>query len=164
MPMKLTNLTDIFSVSDEKEAKLIEGLTSIERGNIHRFRPDSKGCFGTHIVIDNETNLWGLISNDNEEVLPCIFDEVNVTLSGFIEVQFKRRYYSFMILSKDFKPDHGSDSFVFYGGIWYYQLGDNKIIKNYENTGIDYSFVELDEITQKLISLLTVSHAPQYMQ
>ena len=48
--MELTNFTDIFSVSDEKEAKLIEGLTSIERGNIHRLRPDSKGCFGTHIV------------------------------------------------------------------------------------------------------------------
>lgn len=162
--MELTNLTDIFSVSDEKEAKLIEGLTSIERGDIHRVRPDAKGRFGTHIVIDNETNLRGLISNDNKEVLPCIFDDVDVTLDGFIVVQFKRRYYSFTILSKDFKPDHGSDSFVFYGGIWYYQLGDNKIIENYENTGIDYSFVELDEITQKLISLLTVSHAPQYMQ
>ena len=57
--MELTNLTDIFSVSDEKEAKLIDGLTSIERGDIHRARPDAKASFGTHIVIDNETNLWG---------------------------------------------------------------------------------------------------------
>lgn len=162
--MEHTNLTDIFSVSDEKEAKLIEGLTSIERGDIHRVRPDAKGRFGTYIVIDNETNLRGLISNDNEEVLPCIFDDVDVKSDGIIVVQFKGRYYSFTILSKDFKPDHGSESFVFYGGIWYYQLGDNKIIENYENTGIDYSFVELDEITQKLISLLNVSHAPQYMQ
>lgn len=136
-------------LSKEKDAELMVGLSSIWRGDYKRFRPDSPARKGTHVVIDNITRLRGLLSEDGEEILPCIFDDVDVKLSGYLEVHFKGRYYAFMILSKDFKPRIKSYDYDFSGGAWgYYRLDE---YDKYE---------ELDETTRQLVSLLSVRHAP----
>ena len=142
------------------DVKIQKGLTSISRGNYHKVRPDLKGRFGANVVVDNATKLRGLVSDDNEEILPCIFDNVNVTLSAFIETTFNERYYEFSImLSKDYRPSLHSDDYDFNGVIWHYRLRPNKEIDNYKGKGRTYAYVELDETTQQLISLLNMKHA-----
>lgn len=48
------------------------GLTSIERGNFYKVRPDLEGCFGAHVVRDNDSKLCGLVTDNGEEIMPCI--------------------------------------------------------------------------------------------
>jgi len=134
------------------------GLTSIERNDYHLFKPDCRARYGSYVVIDNNTGLRGLLSEDNKEILPCIFDDIDVTMSGFVEVHFKGSYFEFMILSKDYKPKSRSERYDFNGGIWYYSFEPNEEYRD-EKTGKVGARVRLDETTQLLISLLSVRHA-----
>ena len=138
----------IQGLSKEQDAEIAIGLSSIWRKDYKRVRPDLPARFGAYAVIDNNTRLWGLLSEDNEEILPCIFDDVDVKLSGFFETHFKGNYYEFMILPKSFKPEIESWYHIFSGGAWgYYELED------YDTED------ELDETTRQLVSLLSVRHA-----
>ena len=153
--MENKNLNSIIPILDKEDAKLVMGLTSIERGDFHLARPDLPGRFGARVVIDNEMNLRGLISNDNEEILPCIFDDVNVTLSAYIEVHFKGVYYEFSICPKGFKPREGEalDDTFFSSKEWYFEIGPYEKVFDMETAQI-----KMDETTQLLFSLLNVKH------
>ena len=145
----ITNMDNIFQI----------GLTSIERGDYYKVNPEMSGKLGAHVVVDNGTKLRGLVSDKGEEIMPCIFDKVNVTLSAFVETTFKGKDYVFNIMAKGYSPRLRYGNYDFNGGTWYYRLEPNKKIENYKNTGKTYAYVELDETTQQLIALLNVKHA-----
>ena len=136
-------------LSEEKDRKIEIGLTTIERGDYHFFRPNWPNVVGEYVVIDNNTGLWGLLSKTNEEILPCIFDDIYVKLDWLIIAHFKGTLYEFNILSLDYKPDPENFGkyrrYDFNGGIWYYRL----VLKH-----------EPDYATRQLISLLSTKHAP----
>ncbi len=89
--------------------------------------------------------------------MPCIFNEVNVTLSTFIEATFKGVDYEFNIMAPGFEPKLTSFD-TFYSKEWFYRLCGNRIVRD-EKTGKECRRIELDETTQQLISLLNVKHA-----
>lgn len=135
------------------------GLTSIKRGNFYKVGTDLEGRFGAHVVRDNDSKLFGLVSDDGEEIMPCIFDDLSVRLSEYIETSFKGRYYEFMILPNSYRLDpKNSITDTFFGNIWFYRIGRNKTIRD-ERTGKEYRVLELDSNTQQLIELLCVKHA-----
>lgn len=151
------------SLDKDKDYLIQIGLSSIKRKDYHLVNKFLEPRFGALIVVDNSTRLRGLLSENEEEILPCIFDHVDVKLDGLIEVYFKEKKYKFIILSQDYIPNDDFDDYVFNGTIWYYLL-DKKTIKNYKNTGREYSYVELDETTDQLISLLNVKHSTKERQ
>lgn len=135
------------------------GLTSIERGNFDKVRPDLEGCFGAHVVRDNDSKLCGLVTDNGEEIMPCIFDDVSVKLDAFIETRFKGQYYKFLILSNSYRPDPKKPSTdTFFGNIWFYRVEGNKTVRD-ERTGKEYRALELTPNMQQLIELLRVKHA-----
>ena len=137
------------------------GLTSIERGNFYKVRPDLEGSFGAHVVRDNDSKLYGLVTDDGEEIMPCIFDDLSVSLSAFIETHFKEQYYEFLILPNSYRPDPKMPrTDTFFGNIWFYRVEGNKIVRD-ERTGKEYCALELTPNMQQLIELLCVKHAVQ---
>ena len=137
------------------------GLTSIERGNFYKVRPDLEGRFGAHVVRDNDSKLYGLVTDDGEEIMPCIFDDLSVSLSAYIETHFKEQYYEFLILPNSYRPDPKMPrTDTFFGNIWFYRVEGNKIVRD-ERTGKEYRALELTPNMQQLIELLCVKHAVQ---
>lgn len=137
------------------------GLTSIERGNFYKVRPNLEGCFGAHVVRDNDSKLYGLVTDDGEEIMPCIFDDLSVSLSAYIKTHFKEQYYEFSILPNSYRPDPKMPrTDTFFGNIWFYRVEGNIIVRN-ERTGKEYRALELTPNMQQLIELLCVKHAVQ---
>jgi len=119
------------------------GLTSISIGDYQLFKQNEYPRLGCLRVVDNETRLRGLISEDGEEILPCIFDDVDVKLDGIIEVHFKGRYYEFIIMADGFVPERSRTSF-FFSKKCFYELDMCN---------------DADETTQQLITFLNVKHS-----
>jgi hypothetical protein len=75
------------AIRDLKDPMIKKGLTAIQRGdyvvyeNTHRLR--------TYVVENEDTKYLGLITESKEEILPCIFDSVNVSLDWFLDLVFK---------------------------------------------------------------------------
>ncbi len=89
----------------DKDQAIAKGMTTIDTGD-YTVRTDTKR-FDTYVVQDNETKLFGLVTVDNEEILPCIFDHVGVTLDGSIEVTYKMYYDYVFGWNKTYRsPDH----------------------------------------------------------
>lgn len=86
----------------EKESKIQHGLTTIEKGIFSYVNKTNR--FGTYVVYDKITGLYGLVTENGEEVLPCIFDSVSVKLDGFIEVKFLGSSYDFMFSACEYEP------------------------------------------------------------
>lgn len=89
------------------DSKIQHGLTSIEKGNFSYVNKTRGNYCGSSVVYDNITRLRGLIAENGEEILPCIFDSVSVRLGGFIEVRFKSTDYSFSFAACDYEPEKG---------------------------------------------------------
>ncbi len=139
-----------------QDAKILVGLTSAGRGDYHIFRPDRPARSGAYVIEDNVTKLRGLASGDNDriEIMPCIFDLINIKLSSpFIEAHFKGRYYEFSIRSMTYVPEEYE--IVFNGGIWLYEL---RVFDSRDSSKI-YDPKCPDETTQQLIDLLNVKHS-----
>ena len=144
------------TVLSEQDAKIQTGLTSADRGDYHIFRPDRPARSGAYVIEDNVTKLHGLASGDNDriEIMPCIFDSINIKLySPFIEAHFKGRYYEFSICSMAYVPEEYE--IVFNGGIWLYKL----CVFDSRDSSKIYDPKCPDETTQQLIDLLNVNHA-----
>ncbi len=89
----------------DKDQAIAKGMTTIDTGD-YTVRTNTKQ-FDTYVVQDNETKLFGLVTVDNEEILPCIFDHVGVKLDGSIEVTYKMYYdYEFGWNKTYRSPDH----------------------------------------------------------
>lgn len=89
----------------DKDQAIAKGMTSIDTGD-YTVRTNTKR-FDTYVVQDNETKLFGLVTVDNEEILPCIFDHVGVKLDGSIEVTYKMYYDYAFVWNKTYRsPDH----------------------------------------------------------
>ena len=135
--------------SAREDAQIQKGITSVERGNFH-ILPHSHQRL-TYLVRDNETNLYGLVTDDDikEEILPCIFTDINVHLDGFIDVTFKGHNYEFTFwgTTKDLtKVDRKSMSDR------YFVYAETKV----------YTMIHIIEdspITKKLRELLKVNHS-----
>ena len=113
------------------------------------------------MVRDNDSKLYGLVTDDGEEIMPCIFDDLSVSLSAFIETHFKEQYYEFLILPNSYRPDPKMPrTDTFFGNIWFYRVEGNKIVRD-ERTGKEYCALELTPNMQQLIELLCVKHAVQ---
>lgn len=104
---------------------------------------------GTFVVKNSETGYLGLITESREEILPCIFNSVNVCLDGFIKVGFKGLYmnptHSFKFCDKSFAlelANDGEDGFTFG-----------------EDGGFFLLREEMDERTTQLIDLIKSNHS-----
>lgn len=115
----------------EKDFKIQYGLSTIEKGNFSYVNKSRGMYFGTYVVYDNITRFRGLITEDGEEVLPCIFDSVSVKLDGAIEVRFKGADYKFMFSASDYEPKEGR---FCYGENSAYSLSDYKSKHNPDPT------------------------------
>lgn len=134
--------------SAEEDAKIQKGLTSIERGNFHILQNTHQQR--TYVVRDNETNLYGLITDDNnKEILPCIFTDINVHVGGYTEASFKGNKYEFSTFwgtTKQMTEEKRKS------------MSDRLFI--YAETNV-YNIYHLDDspITKKLVELLKVNHS-----
>lgn len=104
---KNANAMIVQVLNAEKDSKIQLGLTTIENGNFSYVNKIHGNYLGTYVVYDNITRLRGLITENGEEVLPCIFDSVSVKLDGFIEVRFKGADYELMFSACDYEPKEG---------------------------------------------------------
>ena len=75
------------AMRDLKDPLIKKGLTAIQRGEYVVYENTHK--LGTYVVENEDTNYLGLITESNEEILPCIFDSVNVSLDWFLDLVFK---------------------------------------------------------------------------
>lgn len=76
----------------DKDNQIQCGLTAIERGDYIVFENTLR--LGTYVVRNQETRLLGLVTTNHEEIMPCIFDELNVHLDWLIETRFKGRPFT----------------------------------------------------------------------
>ena len=75
---------------DEYDAKIKIGINAIpnhdytprnDQDTLMRFNLDSVRC--------NSTGLYGIITAEGEEVVPCIFESIDIHLDGIIDAVFK---------------------------------------------------------------------------
>lgn len=104
---KNANAMIVQVLNAEKDSKIQLGLTTIEKGNFLYVNKTRGNYLGTYVVYDNITRLHGLITENGEEVLPCIFDSVSVKLDGVIKVRFKGADYELMFSACDYEPKEG---------------------------------------------------------
>lgn len=124
--------------------KIQHGLTTIEKGNFTYINKKRGKCCGTYVVYDNITRLRGLVTEKGEEVLPCIFDSISVSLTAFIDVRFKGSDYEFDFASCEYKPNEN----------WFCYGENSAYIVNYKE---DCPSPEL----QQLIDLLKINHTKE---
>lgn len=74
-----------------KDPLIKNGLTAISRGDYSVLEDTRR--LGTYVVKNNETGFYGLITESEEEILPCIFDSINVSLDWFLDLVFKGRKF-----------------------------------------------------------------------
>lgn len=72
--------------------------------------------FGLAVVRCNKTGLRGIVTTEGEEVLPCIFDSINIHIDGYIETFFKGVKFNFGIVYRE-KGDKydGRHGIIYYG-------------------------------------------------
>lgn len=75
------------AMRDLKDPLIKNGVTAIQRDDYSVFENTRR--LGTYVVKSNETGFFGLITESKEEILPCIFDSVNVSLDWFLDLVFK---------------------------------------------------------------------------
>lgn len=146
---KLT-LVGLFNKTSKAEvfARLQRGLTSIERDTFIVL--ENTHSLGTYVVLDRESHLFGLITENKEEILPCIFSNVYVAFDWFVEVAFVGHKYSFSFNSKDNFSNQNSQK-----GCFQYMDGE---AKTYEITNeFDYRGSD-NPLEQKLFELLNEKH------
>jgi len=151
----------LFQVFDDvlgpEDARLERGVTAIERGSYRIL--ENKHILWTDVVRDPETHLLGLVTTDKNEILPCLFTNVYVTLDWFIEVTFREQKYSFAFNSKDHYAHlkqwfEEKDNFRMKGCFQYWYDG----YKTYEITN-DFDYCgDANCVEQKLYELLNVNH------
>lgn len=144
-------------IDAEKDEKIKYGLTAIERGNYSYVNSARGRCLGTYVVYDRITRLRGLITENEEEVLPCILDDISVHLDGYTDVTFKNKQYTIDLLAS--RVNRHSIAFSYKNG-GSYVLRPNKKRRD-QKTGKVYTTMELDEVTQQFIDLLNVHHSYQ---
>ena len=95
------------NVMDEYDAKIKTGINAI-RNNDYTPRNDSDALqrFKIDTVRCNSTGLVGIITDDGEEVLPCIFQSINIHLDGFIEAEFKGLECKLMTVNREAAESH----------------------------------------------------------
>lgn len=109
----------------------------------------------TYVVLDRESHLWGLVTENKEEILPCIFANVYVTFDWFVEVTFVGHKYSFAFNSKDSFSKLKDRDLSHQKGCFLYMDGESK---TYEITNeFDYRG-DNNPLEQKLFELLNVKH------
>lgn len=88
--------------SDREDALIAIGMASIRNKDYTaRNDPDAMSRFGLDDVRCNKTGLYGIITNEGEEVLPCIFESVNIHLDGYIEASFKGVQFDFWTVYRE---------------------------------------------------------------
>lgn len=128
----------------DKDSKIQHGLSTIVNGNFSYVNKTRGKYWGTYVVYDNITRLRGLVTENGEEVLPCIFDYVSVKLDGFIEIGFLGSKYEFHFAPCKYKP---KENWFCYG----------------ENSAyiVDYKEIYPSQKLQQLIDLLKVNHTKE---
>lgn len=77
-------------VLDETDTKIKIGINAIRNNDYTSDgNPDSLSRFNMDRVRCNATGLYGLITPDGEEIVPCCFDDINIHLDGVVEAVFK---------------------------------------------------------------------------
>lgn len=144
-------------MSDEEDVLIQRSLTSIDRGNYHVLTNTHRG--GTFVVSDNETHLHGLITENGDEIFPCIFKRVRVSLDGFIEVSFKQLKFSFNFNPGSFANDLKS-SWEKYGEVpkGYFLYRETETYSITHESEFDYHGNDDNPIVKKLFELLNVKH------
>ncbi len=79
------------AMRDLKDPLIKKGLTAIQRGDYVVYKNTHR--LGTYVVENEDTKYLGLITESNEEILPCIFDSINVSLDWFLDLVFKGQKY-----------------------------------------------------------------------
>lgn len=142
-----------------KEAQIQHSLYSISYHDYTKIGFEyNLWCGVFYIVRDKSTSLYGLISADGGEVIPCICDTMSVSSDGFIDISFKQRKYSFMLLSSA-RNRRNVINFS-YGKDGLYCLEPNKMVKakKKDGTECELKVLDLNEITLNLIDLLNINH------
>ena len=137
-------------LSFKRDINIRKGLTAIQRKdyvvlyNTHRR--------GTYVVKNAETDLFGLITEQGEEILPCIFNTVSVKASNYIEVGFKGFYmnptHHLSFCDKELALSLTYDDYDDRYGFTY---GDNG--------GLILFVDQMGEATKQLIDLLSINHS-----
>lgn len=98
-------------LSTKQDASIQKGLTAIQRGDYSVL--ENTRCLGTYVVNNSETGYSGLITESGEEILPCIFDSVKVSLDGIIEVRYMGLYmeptHNFKLCDKSIALEWAND-------------------------------------------------------
>lgn len=150
---KKSNSVILQILSDETDAKIQIGLDSIAKGNYSK--TDSRPYLGTYTVQDNETKLWGLITEEGEEILPCIFERIHRHAAGPLEANFKNECFEVSICPESMRIDIESEpinddlEFFIYGRNGIYMLIDGN---------------SSDDIAQELKQLLKKKHRIKHIE
>lgn len=141
-----------------KDAQIQQSLNSIAYHNYSKITNRNLWCGDFYIARDNSTSLYGVISVDGGEVIPCICDNMSIHLNGFIDISFKQRKYEFF-LSTAAQNGHNVRNFS-YGNDCIFTLQPNKTVRAKKKDGIEFDLevLDLDEITQNLIDILNINH------
>ena len=115
----------LFEIEEEllarKDSLIKKGLTAISRGDYVLY--ENTYCHGTYAVKNKATGYFGLITESGEEILPCIFDDLNVSLTWFLDLVFKGQKFEGGLRINRELPHIGSYSF-WYGNEGGYYIDD----------------------------------------
>lgn len=98
-------------IRDLNDPLIKNGVTAIQRGDFGVLENTRK--LGTYVVKSNEAGFFGLITESEEEILPCIFDSIIVSLGWELDLVFKGQKFEGS-LSFNRKLPRGD-----YYGFWY---------------------------------------------
>ena len=135
-------------LSSIRDTNILKGLTAIQRKDFVVL----KNTRGTYVVKNAETGLFGLITEQGEEILPCIFNYVSVKLGNRIDVGFKGIYmnptHEISFCDKELALSLAHDDY------------DDRYGFTYGENGGFILWVEtMDETTKQLIDLLSINHS-----
>ena len=137
-------------LSFKRDTNILRGLAAIQRKDY--FVLDNTRRQGTYVVKNAETGLFGLITEQGEEILPCIVNCVSVKLDNCIEVGFKGIYmnptHEISFCDKELALSLAHDDYDDRYGFTY---GDNG--------GLILFVDQMDEATKQLIDLLSINHS-----
>lgn len=102
---------------DEDDAKIKIGINAIHNNDYTPANnPDSLMRYKIDSVRCNSTGLNGIITADGEEVVPCIFENINIHLDGIIEAEFKGLECTLMTTNREVaESDKDKKNILLYG-------------------------------------------------
>lgn len=101
----------------EEDAKIKVGINAISHNDYTPSNdPDTLKRFNMDRVRCNSTGLYGIITANGEEIVPCIFEYINIHLDGYIETVFKGVECNLLLTSRETAESHYDKGNVFFYG------------------------------------------------